>query len=130
MQEPRVGRNTAARLKEAGFDWYVNGYFLANSSVIRHEESSNFNQMVDYTSAPTLSHAAMWLREVKGVNVIIVPIDVWAKWSYRLHFNSVPPQKHPYPNRPPDFTTHTLAESAGLDAALDWVEQNEISRTE
>ena len=128
MQLQRVTKAQAERLKKLGFDWgtdrfYFNGRDGWIEIDLEQHEISNHNAIESdkYLSAPTIQHALMWLREVKVVHVaVFLARNIWyyvlsthnsVGWFLPMDSNS--------------SATHALAESAGLDAALDWLEQNE-----
>lgn len=71
-----VSYEIAKLLKELGFDWECN-YHYANSNMLCHGFCNNDPIFKVIMSAPTLSVAQRWLREVKD---IYLDIDT--------HFNS------------------------------------------
>ena len=76
MVEDFVTYEQAVRLKELGFDWECNHYCGLDESL--HEETFSYltnyihiNESPYLISAPTLSQAQKWLREVKGIHIEI-----------------------------------------------------------
>lgn len=70
----------AKALKELGFDWRVNFYYTHEDAPDGHawitpfaNGSKNANLKDHLYSAPTLSQAQKWLREVKGILVYASP---------------------------------------------------------
>lgn len=68
------------RLKDCGFDEPCQTFYDANRELGRALDSDNFNHLGEtyqgewFTgtiSAPTLAHAQKWLREVKGIDVLV-----------------------------------------------------------
>lgn len=84
--ENYVSLEIAKLLKEAGFDWKVNHYYLTQNdktevkSDFRHS-AQNYNESMatmdsksfefEICSCPTLAVAQKWLREVKGCYLIV-----------------------------------------------------------
>lgn len=69
-----VSLEIAKLLKEAGFDWKcINRYIKDTDLLVPCLGEANWNAaewgMNDYKSAPTLTVAQRWLREVKNVDV-------------------------------------------------------------
>lgn len=85
MNEDFVSYKQAAKLKGLGFDWWVNHYYedgkLHEGFVDEDEDPElnpnyptaygNYNFTKQIFSAPTLSQAQKWLREVKGIDISI-----------------------------------------------------------
>ena len=75
--EDFVTYEQAVKLKSLGFDWFCNHYYDKSEEIGEYNDSSfsnydNFNS-IDFVegivSAPTLSQAQKWLREVKKIYV-------------------------------------------------------------
>lgn len=69
-----VSLEIAKLLKDAGFDWKcINRYIKDTDLLVPCLGEANWNDaewgMNDYKSAPTLTVAQKWLREVKNVDV-------------------------------------------------------------
>jgi len=78
MKEPIVSKELAQLLKEKGFDWEVRQAYYKNSKESSSWlEPQNHNKGVLYVSAPTLSHAAMWLRKVHNLHIRTNWVDKW-----------------------------------------------------
>ena len=91
INEDFVTYDQAVKLKELGFDWECNHYY--DSSELLHEECQSFVTNYGHTnsdlcliSAPTLSQAQKWLREVKGVKVYIKPLFSSDEYEYCISF--------------------------------------------
>lgn len=75
--ETYVSLETAKLLKEEEFDWECNAHYKQNGDFIFRGYDHDWNAAasvkpnVEYYSAPTLSVAQRWLREVKGIEITI-----------------------------------------------------------
>jgi hypothetical protein len=71
--ESYVSLATASLLKEIGFDWDCEYAYFNNQPTLSNEEydACNLNEEDLLKSAPTLAVAQRWLREVKGIEVIV-----------------------------------------------------------
>lgn len=68
--EDYVDYPTARLLKEAGFDWKCAGYYyIPEKRFSNVYPTQNYNESVDFQSAPTLAQAQKWLRNIHGVHV-------------------------------------------------------------
>lgn len=119
MNEPRVTKDQAIRLKAAGFDWVVEDCYLLNSSIYKPMGVANWNWYKDYISRPTLSRVCDWLRDVKGWHVIACPENDFIKWA----FLALKKDADDAIGGKTDFTTHDLALSAGIDEVLNRLEK-------
>jgi hypothetical protein len=112
MTETLVSAEIAQALKDKGFNWEVNNYYCGGIAVPYSCASYNANKIRDAQySAPTLSHAAMWLRS-KGVHVFV---NRWhtGKWHYFVHVLGVDED-----HCETGFPTHDTALSSGILNAL------------
>lgn len=121
MQEPRVTKEQAIKLKAAGFDWVVEDCYLLNSSIYKPMGVANWNWYKDYISRPTLSDATRWLREVKGWHVYASFYEK-GLYDWVVKIQSLNDNLKPVYNIT-DFTTHDLAISAGIDEVLNRLEK-------
>jgi len=115
----------AKALKEAGFDWEVNTWFLTEDIArcemdnVIGEKMYNANSNGFAYSRPTVALALKWLRKVKGLHVGVNIIG--NRWEFVLSDCVA-------------FTTlnggtsisHDLAESAGLDKGLQELLKNKL----
>jgi len=123
MTEPLVPHNIAVMLKEAGFDFRVSHYYEEVGEAKpfnnrnQHPPQYDFNSRVGYEdccSAPTLSLAAQWLREVHGLHVCADYNMIMKHWDYRLR--DVIECSHNVLIAP--FPTHDHAYTAAIEKAL------------
>ena len=92
--EDYVSFEQALKLKELGFDWECNHNYkkdFYNKWIFFHclqDAYGNHNHGIKsepiFVSAPTLSQAAKWLREVKGISVEPFSVVTRKKWAYHL----------------------------------------------
>ena len=98
MNEAYVSFDTAKLLKEKGFDWKCNHYYMENISGDEHyllpgsimygedynkriklnELGVNINTSSGKISAPTQQMACRWLREEHNILVCILPCEIGA----------------------------------------------------
>ena len=69
--ETYVSLETAKLLKQAGFDWEVDACYTYGDYFDFLQRPKNCNEIEHWHSAPTLSVAQKWLREVKGYYVFV-----------------------------------------------------------
>jgi hypothetical protein len=108
-------------LKKAGFDWETVQYYHTSGKEIvqpTYNFSSNFNSLADYgyscNSAPTLEVAQRWLREVKGVNLVVTLLDDGG-FSYKYTFKKAKAEWFvPY-------ETYELALEKGIEECLKYI---------
>lgn len=121
--EDYVTYEQAVELKRFGFDWECNHYYDYSHNLVEYTASyetgySNWNHEChqdfgDY-SAPTLSQAQKWLREVKGIYVEISRYGL-NNFAYELKFDY--DSNHRYCCQA--YMTPEEALSAGIDAAFE-----------
>lgn len=125
--EDYVSFEQAKALKELGFDWKCETFYhLDNWCGLSHSGmSENHNMFEKCISAPTLSQAQKWLREVKGIALNIIAHD-GGQFHWESIFLPEGPEFDDFIG--PDnslFPTYELALSAGIDEALAFLkEQN------
>lgn len=73
MHEDYVSFEQAKVLKELGFDWECNHWYhpLEPDKIIECQTYCNHNSFERPYSAPTLAQAQKWLREVKGITILV-----------------------------------------------------------
>lgn len=90
MKEDFVTYSQAVKLKELGFDWECNHYYNTQYEKFLPVEWFHYSSDVDAddlyesnppksiitsrVSAPTLTQAQKWLREIKEIDIIVCPI--------------------------------------------------------
>lgn len=123
MQEQRVNKTQAIRLKNAGFDWRIDSYYdleLQSDKPINCSSPSNWNLNKWAASAPAISYVTRWLREVKGWHVSTdVESGFWRTTGTRIETNKGPNvfgTAFSYP-------THDEAILVGIDMALNIIEK-------
>lgn len=124
--EDYVTFEQAVKLKELGFDWECNHYYQDNDQSLHPNFYENFNKhsklitddekliKVTLYSAPTLSQAQKWLREVKRIYVEISRYHL-NNFAYELKFDY--DSNHRYCCQ--GFMTPEDALSKGIDATLE-----------
>ena len=114
MKEECVTYEQAQALKRLGFRDEVFGYY-DEFGRLGINTQTDYNVNWDYfISAPTLSHAQKWLREVKGIHVE-------PHFQYGTIFKVViqSETKYLYKTLDKGYDTYELALSAGIDVALE-----------
>lgn len=72
MNEDFVTYEQAKKLKDLGFVWKCISVYDEEKNFKIFKHFRNFNEVKEYyISAPTLSQAQKWLREVKGILILI-----------------------------------------------------------
>lgn len=67
-KESRVTFEQAYLLQQHGFNWEVSqGFYKHNKEEYNHGVEDDLNDSVNLYSRPTISHALMFYREVKGI---------------------------------------------------------------
>ena len=119
-----VSLEVAKLLKEAGFDWHTNLVYV-DDKLLTNPYTEDWNNTIPdtYTSAPTLEVAQRWLREEKGMDVIIYVFggspdktytyeaNTWTTWK-----NDMVVDKEYIGN---SYTTYEGAQEAGIKKALE-----------
>jgi len=115
-----VNFSQAKRLKELGFEWHVNVYFVAKNEIDDVDYNTNFNDPVYeddgvIASSPTVALALKWMRDVKGLEGYVMRI-------YNKKFMSVINSPHYQKDMPLSdeylYKTYEDAESVLLDELL------------
>jgi len=129
-----VSFEQAKRLKEAGFDWECQYYYVkGDEEDVRLTYHQNFNGIVDSSepkSAPTVALALKWFRDVKNIHSGIsydfeitngLYID---KWGYRYSYTKWVNKQNGISNSV--FSgTYESSESALLDVLLNLIENKQ-----
>ena len=153
--EAYVSLETAKLLKEAGFDWeidtfyhrYYEGdghddctpteefYFDVNRSWI-HDWNNDALTYVEKTgelvhlSAPTISIAQKWFREVKEMHISIDFTFITNEYIVSIHWRANDSSKTPFDNEHTNvirttFKTHEEAQEEGIQHCLHLILDNE-----
>ena len=106
----------AQQLKELGFDWECQGAYLEASNefkLYRTMTNKDWNEDVfDFsTLAPTMSQVQKWLREEKGIDVIVLRYD--NDYDYKVYSKDMVSVTEEL------FDSYEKALSAGIDEALE-----------
>lgn len=87
--EDFVTYHQAVKLKELGFDWECGAYYYIDSKEFRgniRPDNHNYRSEI-VASAPTLSQAQKWLREVKRIMIAIIPkYEIQCDGTYQWEF--------------------------------------------
>ena len=124
--EDYVTYEQAIKLKELGFDWECRKYFNKSNVLKEAFDSYDYNHVIDYfnvsCSAPTLSQAQKWLREVKGIDLdITLYRDIDATKDIPIiqrYYNCEIAFGEDEEDLDEDFPTYEKALSAGIDKSL------------
>lgn len=85
MNEDYVSFEVAKLLKEKGFDWECQAFYNINGVLAASPVHTINDELEDSDIAcPTLYTAQKWLREERGIEVVIVPYDA-QKRTYQFH---------------------------------------------
>lgn len=136
MTETRVTKDVAIRFKALGYDWECDERLHIKLPKLGAFKSTwgNWNASKLYLSIPTLSDAVRWLREVKGVHVVVeVSKESYCKLVLKYECYILRTNK---PNLAIKkivrddkgdlfFPTHDLATIAGINAAIEHIEKLE-----
>lgn len=122
MTEEYIAYQQAVTLKECGFDWECNRYYIHNNETLRwHYPADNMNEANDFYSAPRLWSAQKWLREVKGIALNVDAHDGGLfMWEAIFLPNAVSCEAYIAPDIE-QYPTYEAALSAGIDAALELI---------
>lgn len=121
----------ALALKKAGFDWECDHYYTKEDApdgqvwfLPCSPQDSNNHFIKHYTSAPTLWQAQKWLREVKGIDVLVWNCACGYGWEVsKAYAESRGTTLMDYDDNGEDkdsgmWLTYENALSAGIEAAL------------
>jgi hypothetical protein len=143
--EDFVSYEIAQALKKAEFDWPTHGYYhkgnCADDEVwyytMNPADDHNHRNNPRVWSAPTLTQAQKWLREIIGIHVSVTPAIQIRKWQFYIddlnqHIN---PHDGEMLTRCTEemqdeydkeyFDTYESALSAGIEAALKQIDEGE-----
>lgn len=131
-QLPLVTYEQARRLKMAVFDWPCEHYYDAYGEIVRLSERHGNDFYVgfycDCVSAPTVTLALKWLRDVKGkfgelrTCVCSDPVGLLLGWDVVVF--GMPAGNPRYGDPAGSFDTYEAAESALLDELLNIIEND------
>ena len=125
--EDYVTYDQAIKLKELGFNWECYQYYNKDKKVWSWtaegygDDCRDWNDNIHATlgeaecSAPTLSQAQKWLREVKKITILIDALSTkkqfyWKLYDNDLHFNGASNV---------NYNTYEETLSTGVDEALE-----------
>lgn len=122
--EDYITYDQAVKLKELGFDWETTHFYdleETQEGCIKGRVPQDFNAMtfISLVSAPTLSQAQKWLRDVKGIHIEIkyTSNPQYEPWVGKV----VIIENYPEPNtiiNTDTCDTYEEALSEGIDKAL------------
>lgn len=135
--EDFVSYEQATKLYNLDFDWDCEMAYCIHSWMkeprlvhfsIAHKEQCNYDG-TDVYPAPSLSQVQKWLREVKGIEVIVEPRfsnykRIGYDWMVYDDFSGDYSLRAPLPFSP----SHEIALSAGIAAALELIEKKGESK--
>lgn len=107
-----VTQEQAVMLKEQGYDVPCREYWYGEE-MLQDQYPLNQNEHDGCISAPSLSEAADWLRDVKGLHYYCYPTPKWGYWISAIHNK----EKEGW-HKVGDYDTHSLALSAAITKAL------------
>ena len=117
MELQLVSLEQAKKLKELGFKWGVfHGYYHEDDVIIKSVLAVNPNNDDDYISVPYVALALKWFRDVKGVYISIKGDVTKFGIHYEIDFLGMF-------FKSPKYNSYELAESALLDALIEYVEE-------
>jgi hypothetical protein len=124
--ETYVSLETAKLLKEVGFDWGVQSFYIPGAlRKLQFIECGctyfeDCNRKADLYSAPTLNVAQRWLREVKNIQIIASPLSGSKKWTPLIakDFWLLHEDVGGIALTPENFDTYELALEAGIQKCL------------
>ena len=122
-----VSLEVAKLLKEAGFDWGVNTvYFMEyggqfgclDDTVVTHNTLTNSK-----ITAPTLTVAQRWLREVKNIDVVVLRAMQWIQFYYTVEHEENRTSKVDFMSLNEDlwWFKYEEAQEAGIKNALELI---------
>lgn len=130
-----VSFGTAKKLKASRFDepcitFYIDTEKIPLSEIKPFPKPKNWNECESRYSAPTLWQVQKWLREVKGIDITISAYRVIdetvspriIKRFYECEITTEDDEDYiPYSEDEPDFPSYEVALSAGIDTALNLI---------
>ena len=125
MNEDFVTYNQAEKLADLGFDYKCTACYNEEEFEMTSEYSNyNLNQYrYNIISAPTLSHAQKWLREVKRISVEPISCGYADNVSDKMVWSSFICNDKLRFDQTADFNSYEQALSKGLDIAIEILEQ-------
>lgn len=109
----------AMLMKDLGFDWPCDHHYTHTQTLQDNYPIENFNEdNVTYCSAPSLSVAQRWLREVKGIAINVIAHDGgFYQWE-EIYLPDAPEYECFFQSDIKQYTTYETALSNALDAVL------------
>lgn len=119
-----VTKEISVRLKAIGFDEDVRHHYVDSSDCIYDElhPLDHWNQEDGCYSAPTLDEAANWLRNVKGLHVLVVTNKDHDGWIAGIQQKGTYEPIEVISEENPS-NTHDLALSAAITHAIEIAEK-------
>ena len=122
------------RLKDCGFDKPCDHYYNGHGNLNRYADTDRINRNTNghhtpSCSAPTLAHAQKWLREAKGIDVLVWNCACGYGWEIsKADTQSRGTTLMVYDDNGEDmdsgmWLTYENALSAGITVALELIEQ-------
>lgn len=131
MELQLVNKEQAVRLKALAFGWDCDFYYHKDSNMPTSGYTNNLTTDRIYISCPAVALALKWLREVKCVYVYpeLSYTNGQQDWLFVMHLDYYKPfvlkdtefKEKMYASN--NYKTYEEAESAGLDAALEYLEK-------
>lgn len=133
ITEDYANYEMAKKLKKAGFDWPCEHYYTIEDCIdgqvwLTSGICQNYNEAPELScvkcSAPLLSQAQKWLREVKGIDVLVYNCACGYLWEVSKAMNGT--GLILYDEKGDDensgcWTSYEAALSAGISAALELI---------
>lgn len=99
----------AKKLNEKGFDWSCSRYYSVDNKKLKKNEYWAYEERI---SAPTISQALKWLREVKKIHIGVLYHGYYAVWIQPMKRNEAEHVIH-------ECKTNEAAELEGIEFILD-----------
>lgn len=129
MTEEYATYQQAVTLKERGFDWECCHYYFRNNGTLRWcYPADDYTQSKEFYSAPRLSYAQKWLREVMKIDVLVWVCACGYGWDISKagdeQTRGTTLLDYDYNGNDENsgmWLTYEAALSAGIDAALELI---------
>ena len=136
MELQRINKEIALKLKELGFNWSVNHYYLYDTIEvqqcvsIRSDEpvdniTSNSNCLEKYYSAPTQALVVKWLRDVHKIRIFVQYSEANGTYKFEIRVPRTEDWKMERIGFISSFETYEQAEEAGIIEALKLIKIND-----
>ena len=111
--EEFVTFDIAKKLNEKGFNWICSHYYRTNDKkLFMIFPSEDWSYIEERISAPTISQALKWLREVKKIHIGVLYHGYYAVWIQPMKRNEAEHVIH-------ECKTNEAAELEGIEFILD-----------